>query len=352
MRYSALKLSDLEVLVFTKHLAVMIKAGIPLVEALENLTNDAKGNSKKIIAAVSNKVGAGESLVKSLSYASPSFDAVYLAMIGVGEESGTLDTTLQYLAEQLNKVHALRRKIKGALLYPSLVLGLMFVIAMSLSLFVLPKLTDFFAAFETELPLSTKILLWFANLMKNYGLLIVGGMIAIVFLLGMIMNLRWVKPWWHKVLLRLPYIGHMNSISSVTEVMRNLGILLSSGVPIVKAWDIIINATSNEFIKGQLTTVREEVITGSMIGETMRKKNIWTIPFIAQRMLSVGERTGKIDEMAIYLADYYEEELDAASKNLSTVLEPILLVIVGLMVAFLALAIISPIYQITGSIGG
>ncbi len=347
-----LKISEVEILMFTKHLSVMVKAGVPITESLSNLEKAAQGNSKKVILAILKKVDQGETLAESIHKSSPSFDAIYISLIRIGEESGKLDVTLAFLSQQLAKVYSLKRKIKGATLYPTIVIGLMFTIGMALSLFVLPKLTDFFVAFDTNLPLSTKILLWLANLMKNYGFLIVGGFIGAVFLLGLLLNTKKIKPWWHKVLFKMPYVGRLIQDSKITESLRNLSILLSSGVPITESWKIVSQATDNEYLRQDLEKVGEEIQKGSMISEGMQKIKITSVPYLAQKMISIGERTGKVDEMAMYVADYYEEELDAASKNLTTVLEPILLIVVGLMVAFLALAVISPIYQITGSIGG
>lgn len=347
-----LKISEVDILMFTKHLAVMIKAGVPITESLSNLETSAIGNLKKIIKLILTRVDQGETLADSIHKSSPSFDAIYVSLIKIGEESGKLDTTLQFLATQLAKVYGLRRKIKSATLYPTLVISLMFFIGMSLALFVLPKLTDFFVAFGTDLPLSTKILLLVANLMKNYGFLIVGALISGVMLLGLILNTKSIKPWWHRLLFHLPYLGKLIQDSKITETLRNLSILLSSGVPITESWRIIASSTDNEYLRGDLEKIGQEIQKGSMISEGMQKLKIVSIPYLAQKMISIGERTGKIDEMAMYIADYYEEELDSASKNLTTLLEPILLVIVGLTVAFLALAVISPIYQITGSIGG
>ncbi len=347
-----IKISEVEILMFTKHLAVMVKAGIPITEALSNIGTSASGNSKKIIKLILDRVDQGDTLADAIGKSSPSFDNIYISLIRIGEESGKLDVTLSFLATQLAKVYSLRRKIKSATLYPTLVIGLMFTVGMSLALFVLPKLTDFFVAFGADLPMSTKILLWVANLMKNYGILLVGGMIGLIVLLGLILNTKSIKPWWHKVLFHLPYLGKLNQDSKITESLRNLSILLSSGVPIAQSWRIISDATNNEFLRLDLLKIGEEIQKGSMISEGIQKRKITSIPSLAQKMISIGERTGKIDEMSMYVADYYEEELDSASKNLATVLEPILLIIVGLLVAFLALAIISPIYQITGSIGG
>ena len=347
-----LRIKEVEILMLTKHLSVMIRSGVPITEALSGLENGAQGNLKKVLALTLKKVEEGKGLAAAVHESSPSFDAIYVSLIKIGEESGKLDTTLAFLAEQLSKVYSLKRKIRSATLYPTLVLSLMFSVGMALALFVLPKLTDFFVAFETKLPLSTRILLWIANLMKNYGFLIVGGMVGVFFLASLILNTKSIKPWWHKTLFRLPYLGKLIQDSKVTASLRNLGILLSSGVPIATAWQIVGQSTDNEYLRKDLLKVGEELQKGSMLSEGMKIQKVVSIPYLAQKMISIGERTGKIDEMSMYVADYYEEELDTASKNLTTMLEPILLIIVGLLVAFLALAIISPIYQVTGSIGG
>lgn len=346
-------INQTEKLMFTKHLGVMISAGIPLAEALFTLEKDAKNDSlRQVIASLKNQVESGKSLSIAISKYPKVFDKVYINLITIGEESGTLDATLKFLAEQLTKLHALRKKIQGAMMYPMLVVGVMFAIGIGLSLFVLPKLVDFFAAFDQKLPLTTRILLGFATLMKDHGILVVGSLIGLIIGFNLFIKIPAIKKRWDRIIFHLPIFGNFLHISRMAELSRNMSVLLTSGVPIVAGLTTLIDAQSNTYIRESLLKVQTGLSKGKQMGETIESLKLTVFPSLFSKMVAVGERTGKLDEMLEYLADYYEEEIEDLSKSLTTVLEPILLVIVGLMVGFMAIAIIGPIYQITGSIGG
>lgn len=346
-------IKETDKLMFTKHLGVMIMAGIPITEALGTLEKDSKSPKlKNVIQDLKIQVEAGKSFSLALAMHPKIFDKVYINLITIGEESGTLDTTLKFLAEQLNKLHILKKKIQGAMMYPTLVVGVMFVMGIGLSLFVLPKLVDFFAAFDQQLPLSTRILLGFATLMKDHGILVVLIIIGIFVGFNILIKLPPIKKVWDKVIFKLPIFGNFLLESKMAELSRNMSVLLTSGVPILAGLNTLIESESNTYIKSSLQILETGLAKGKHMGETIASAKLVVFPSIFSKMVAVGERTGKLDEMLTYLADYYDEEIETLSKNLTTILEPILLVIVGLLVGFLAIAIIGPIYQITGSIGG
>ncbi|MEI8232438.1 MAG: type II secretion system F family protein [bacterium] len=347
------QINPTEKLMFTKNLGVMIGAGIPLAEALYTLEKDAKNPSlAKLIRSIKLQVESGKALSLSLTKFPKVFDKVYLNLITIGEQSGTLDETLKFLAEQLTKLHVLKKKIQGAMMYPLLVVGVMFTIGIGLSLFVLPKLVDFFAAFDQKLPLSTRILLGFANLMKNHGILVVSIFVGIIIGFNLVIKIPFVKKWWDKIIFHLPIFGNFLHESAMAELSRNMSVLLKSGVPIIAGLATLIESQSNTHIQDSLRQLQLGLSKGKKMGDTIESSKLTVFPSLFSKMIAVGERTGKLDEMLSYLAEYYDEEIEDLSKNLTTILEPVLLVIVGLMVGFMAIAIIGPIYQITGSIGG
>lgn len=347
------QLNESNLVVFTKHLGVMIKAGIPLSEALNSLEEDSTSlQQKKLIGSLRAQVEAGKSLTLALSTYPKVFDRVYLSLVTIGEESGTLDSTLKFLSDQLGKLQNLRKKIQSSLMYPALVLGLMFAVGIGLSLFVLPKLVDFFAAFDQVLPLPTRILLSFANLMKYHGITIIVSFLAFVLLFNLVIKIPPVKRKWDRFIFKLPFLGNFLRLSRMAELSRNMSVLLTSGVPLVSGLKTLIDSQPNLYISESLKILQLELGKGKSLGDTITSKHLTVFPNLFNKMVSVGEKTGKLDEMLMYMADYYEEEIENASKNLTTVLEPILLIIVGIMVGFMAIAIIGPIYQITGSIGG
>ncbi|MFA6249909.1 MAG: type II secretion system F family protein [Candidatus Shapirobacteria bacterium] len=344
-------LTYLDKVLFTKHLSVLIRAGIPLVTSLTTLEAQAKNPLlKSIIIHLGEEVKNGQSLARSLSRYPHIFDNFYLGLIEVGESSGSLEENLEFLAKQMAKDYNLRNKIRGALLYPGIVFLATFIMGGFISLFILPKLVDFFTAFETNLPLATIILLSIANFMKNYGFLFFGSLITLFIFTSLAINLPAIKPYYHQFLLRLPMIGNLIAYSQLSRFARNLGTLIKSGVPLSQSLTVTSGTLSNLSFISAVQAMNQHLTKGKNLADTLSQSRLQVFPPLAREMISVGEKTGKIDETLLYLGDFYEEEIDDISKNLSTTLEPILLIVIGLVVGFVALAIISPIYELTGSI--
>jgi type II secretory pathway component PulF len=345
------KISHLDRLLFTKHLATMIKAGIPLSEAITTLKEQSKSASlKAILISVQADIENGQALAKALTNHPKAFDQFYISLIEIGEASGSLEKNLEFLAKQLSKDYTLRKKIQGAMLYPLMVFLAAIIMGGFISLAVLPKLVSFFDAFEVDLPTSTKILLFIANYMKNYGVIFFLGLIGFFILLSFVLNSKLIKPWWHKVILKIPLFGGLISSGQLARFSRNLGTLIQSGVPIIKSLDTTAATLNNLKFKTDIENLSASLSKGKKIGETLSTKSFESFPALVSKMVSVGEKTGKLEDTLMYLAEFFEDEIDNLSKNLTTVLEPILLIAIGLTVAFVALAIISPIYELTGSI--
>ncbi len=345
------KVNLMDTLAFTKHASLMLKSGIPLPESILILEKQTSHSTfKKMLLKIHQEIANGQPLHKALSQFPHAFDAFYVSLIRVAEESGSLDKNLDYLALHLKKQHEFTGKEKSALLYPSIVLGVAFFVGIGLSVFVLPKLIDLFASLDVELPLSTKILLLFAEIMRDYGIFLLSGLILLFSLVRFAISTRVVKPHWHRFLLSLPVLGVFMQNIELASMFRNIGTMLGVGVHISTALDAQLKTTANYVYKDYLEKIKSGVEKGKSIEETLSKANKKYMPLIAVRMIGVGEKTGKLDETFVYLGDYFEDEVDDTSKNLSTILEPIILIVVGLIVAFIAVAIIGPIYQFTGSI--
>lgn len=338
-------------LMFTKHLATMIKAGIPIDEALETLSEHGSASFRNVIAQLTDDVNNGKSLSESMRRHPSVFDQMYVSLIEISEESGTLEENLVFLSEQMSKDYELRQKIKSAMLYPGLLLTVSSTVGGFIGLFVLPQLVNFFEALSVDLPLSTRMLLFVSRIMRDYGLLIVALAVLLAFGFFTFTRLPGIKPFWHRFLLKIPVIGKMNQAGQLARFSRNFGILLKSGVVVTKSLEVAIASLSNLAYQHDLTQVLNSLDKGSAIAETMSKEGFKLFPPLMTRMIRVGEQTGSLDETMIYLAGFYEDEIDSVSKNFTTLLEPVLLVSIGLMVAVIAMAIISPIYELTGSIG-
>jgi type IV pilus assembly protein PilC len=344
------RVSFLDKFLFVKHLAMMIKTGLPLREAIVEIKEQTRSKKfKKVLDDIISQVDNGKSLADSLSRHPAVFDELFVNLIKAGEASGTLEDNLKYLALQLEKAHDLGKKIKAALLYPALILISTFGLVAALALFIMPKLIPLFESFDIELPLPTRILLWLIRIIQNYSLFVIFWVLFLALVFIFISRLRSVKTINHRIILKLPLIRKLNKNINLAYFARTLGTLVKSGVPIVEAFNITARTLSNVVYQEQLKKVTLRIQRGEAIATYFRKKPE-LFPPVFSRMISVGEKTGKLEESLFYLADFYENEVDSITKNISTVLEPFLLIIIGVLIGFIAVSIIMPIYEITHSL--
>lgn len=345
------KVRFLDKLLFTKHLAMMIKSGITLSEAIDAIASQTQSPKfRKVLNDIGQDIRNGKSFPASLKKHPKVFDRFYIVLTEVGEESGTLSESLDYLAHQLAKDYALRKKIQGALLYPTIVLVSVGLVGIGMSLFVLPQLTDLFESLNVELPITTRILLFFSNLMKNFGIFIIAGFFGLIILFRMAIKLPIIRPKWDMATLSFPIFGPLLENGQLASLCRNLGVMIKSGLPITKALEVEYEGTGNLVFKEYVGRLQKSIARGKEMQQELTEGNYSRFSPIAVKMIGVGEKTGKLDEAFLYLGDFFEDEVDNSAKNLSVVLEPIILLIIGLVVGFVALAIISPIYDLTGSI--
>ncbi len=336
---------------FTKNLVVMLKSGIPISEVIATLVEQSKSATfRKILSQIREDISRGRSLEKSLRQHPQVFDQFYLSLIKVGEESGTLEESLLYLVEQMQKERELRQKVQGAMLYPAIVLLATGVIGLTLAFFILPQIIGLFESLNVDLPITTRLLIFGARLLRDWGLIIIPAVLALAILVALILRTSRVKPYWHAFLLRLPIFGSLFQNIALATLSRNLGIMLKSGLTITAALETSAEIQENLVYKRALAKTAEEVRKGKPIESILVEGKFREFPLFMVRMIGVGEKSGNLEENLAYLGDYFENEVDAVTKNLATVLEPVMLIFIGGVVAFVALSIISPIYQVTGSI--
>lgn len=347
------KIKFVEKVVFTKHLAIMIKSGISLTEAINTLAIQTKGTTLgDITARLEKDIENGMALAKSLKRFPKVFDDFYVSMVEVGEVAGTLEENLDFLAKHLAKEDALNKKIKGAMLYPVIVLTAASLMAMFISLYILPQFVDFFEAFDIELPFTTRVLLGVANFMKEDGILFFSTLFIAVVFANFAVNLKLIKPIWHRFMLRLPLFGKLIIYGSLANFSRNFSVLLESGITVTQSLEITSQTLSNLVYKKEVSKMNMFLKKGKSLSDVIEKEMGREFPILVSRMIGVGEKTGNLEETLSYLADFYEDEIDGITKRITTVLEPIMLLVIGLVVGFVALAIITPIYELTGSIQG
>lgn len=335
---------------FTKHIAVMLKAGLTINEALDVTVEESTGKFTNILSKVQKKVLNGSTLADAISEFPKVFSSLYINIIRVGEKSGTLVQSLEQLAIQLEKENELKTKIAQAMLYPIIVLAAVVLVGGGISIFVLPKLQSLFQVFQGELPISTQILLAIVAVLTKYGIYIFPGIVVLIFIFIWLLRTKPIKPLWHALLLRMPIISPIIKNLNLAQFNRSFGTLLKSGLSITESLSIVSKAMSNEVYKRNIRKILEEIKKGKSISSVITNMDK-IFPKVTSKMISVGERSGTLDTVLIFLAKFYEAEVDKASKNLSTTLEPVLLVVIGFVVGFVVIAIITPIYQLTSTIG-
>jgi type II secretory pathway component PulF len=270
--------------------------------------------------------------------------------VAIGEKSGKLVENLEYLSANMAKSYEFKKKVTSALMYPVMILSAAAIAGIILATFVLPKMVEMFKSLDVELPLATKILIAIADIFQTSGIFIITGMILLFAGGSFLVRTAKIKPIWHEFLLRLPLVGGLLTQIQVALICRNMGIMLESGLPISDTLTIAAKATENRVFKKYLISLNKTVEEGKGLGQEMTNKKYAHIPLIVSRMVQVGEKTGKLDESFSYLAEFFEEEVDDEVKNLGTVIEPVMLVIIAFIVGFIAFAIITPIYALTSGI--
>ncbi|MFA5997238.1 MAG: type II secretion system F family protein [Candidatus Paceibacterota bacterium] len=338
-----------ELIVFAHNLSSMMKAGLALSRGLSIQERQTKNFAlKKTLKSLIDEVSKGATLSVGMAKFPKVFSPIFIAMVRAGEESGQLSDTLLVVGDQLEKSYLLKKKIKGAMIYPSVVISVLLIIAVLMFIFVVPTLTATFKDLNTALPTSTKVIIWISDTLANHLMLFVLAVAVVV--VSFIVALR-TKPG-HRafefVSLRLPLIGDMVRQSNAALVSRTLSSLLSSGVDMLEAINITKDVVQNSFFKETLALAAERVQKGIPLSSVFKEGDVY--PILVGDMIEVGEETGKLSEMLLNLALFYENEVNEATKNLSTIIEPLLMVFIGASVGFFAISMISPMYSVMSNV--
>lgn len=343
------KVKMIEKVMFAKHLAVMIKAGMAIDTALETLRDNATSVLSKRLESVLEEVKKGIRLSDALKKYPKDFDLLFVNMVAVGEQGGTLAKNLNLLASQQKKSYELRSKIKSAAVYPSLIIVAIIGLIVVISVFVLPKILTFFKTLKIDLPATTRLFINISDFMINYWIWIVGVIIFIFIAIRVMAKIRTTRLMLHLIILRLPIVGNISKHLNLALFARTLGSLLDSGITIDRALQIVAQTLTNDAYKKETTSVYHQILKGGSLAEAMSNQDYF--PSLLANMVRVGENSGNLSEVLDYLADFYELEVDNTTKNLSTMLEPALLIMIGLVVGFVAISIINPIYELTSKVG-
>ncbi len=332
-----------------RHLAIMLKSGLSLTEALHIVQDSAHGTLKSILENVSRSVTAGRSFADALSDYKKVFSGLFVSAVRAGEVSGTLETNLEHLALQLEKDRAVISKVKGALVYPIIVLVATLVLGLVIAFFVLPQITPLFMGLRMDLPITTQWLIAFSKLVERSGTTLLFGIVGGILFLFWFVKRPFIRPVTHWFFLRIPIVKQITQAANLARFSRTLGMLLKSGLRIDEALEIMKQTLENFYYKSAMHELGIRVTKGSTLHEILNQYPI-LFPSVLVHMVRVGEESGKLEDTLLYLGEYYEAEVDSSTKTLSTVIEPALLIFIGLAVGFLALSIITPIYSITGGV--
>lgn len=342
------KVAFVDIVDFTRQLAIMLNAGLTLVDCLSILEKQiTKEEMVSLIKSIQKDILSGVTFSRALQKYPEHFPNLYIALVKSGEASGKLSEILLKLADNLEKQREFQAKIKGALTYPIVVLIGMFAIMFIMITFVIPKLLNLYKDFNIELPVTTKILMSVSSFLAQFWpLVIVGGFVASGFIQRYLKTERG-KLALDTVLLRLPIFGKIVSISSLVDATRTLSILIGAGVSILDTLSIIVETTENSLYRISFKNILKQVEKGVSLGDSFNNENLF--PPILVQMVTVGERTGNLDDTMMRISHYFDLESEEAVKTITTLIEPLILVVLGVGVGFLVISVITPIYNLTSS---
>lgn len=333
---------------FLRNLATTVAAGVPLSEALSLLQEDSPARLRPVVSHLRRQVEKGCSLAGAMATSPLGFPPIAVSLVEAGERSGTLERNLKESVSHIAKSRDLHRTVHGAMLYPALVLATLFAVGMGVGLYVLPMIIPLFQSLDIGLPAATRVLLWIALFFRDHGLQFL--LAALIASLAAVSASRlWhVRYWIQRTALSVPYLGALQRQASLAQLSGTLSTLLTSGIPLADALPICAAATQSLPYRRLLLRCVPQIRNGSTLSESLKRDPL--VPGMARGFVKLGEKTGSLSRNLQYLSGYYEEEVRYAAKNLGTVLEPMLLIIVGLLVGAMALAIITPIYRVTSSL--
>ena len=345
------KIGEKDIIIFTRQFSTMFTAGIPIVQGLDILAKQIENRSMgEVIGQIKNDVETGSNLADALKKHKKLFDDLYVNLVAAGEVGGVLDGVLLRLAGYMEKNMKLKKKVKGAMIYPIIVMSVAVLVVAIIMIFVIPIFAKLFGDMGVKLPAPTRSIIWISNFLVGMGGASLGvGFVSAIFLLK-----RWRKTVaGHKktdeIMLKFPVFGDLLKKVAVARFTRTLGTLLNSGVPILDGLEICAKSSGNKVLEEIVMGVQSEVASGKTVSEPLSRSPVFP-PMVCQ-MISIGEATGALDQMLIKIADFYDEEVDNSVTNLTTMLEPMLMIFLGVTIGYIVVALYLPIFKMGEAIG-
>ncbi len=340
------KITADDLVVFSRQLATMVDAGIPLMQSLDALQDQMKsGEFKRVLTSLRDDIETGSSLSTAFAKYPHAFDTLFVNMVKAGESSGMLNIVLERLSNYMEKTIALKRKIKGAMIYPSIVIGFAVIITTVLMIKVVPTFESIFSMLQGDLPVPTKILIGVSNMFREGFLYMVGSLILLIFAFSRYYRTENGRYRIDKLKLKVPVMGSLFTKVAISRFSRTLATLIQSGVPILGSLEIVGSTTGNKVIEDAVNNVRTNVREGESIAIPLIRSGVF--PPMVTRMISVGEQTGELEKMLGKISDFYDDQVDTAVAGLSSMIEPLIIAFLGIVVGGIVVALFLPILKIT-----
>ena len=343
------KVKERDVILFARQFSTMIDAGLPIIQCLDILYSQ-QGNAtfKKMLKDIKESVEGGATLAEALKKFPKQFDSLFVNMIAAGEAGGILDAILRRLAAYMEKAAKLKAQVKGAMTYPIVTLIIAVVVLAVILVFVIPVFEEMFADFGGELPVPTQIVVAMSDMVKSKIVYIIIGLILFIIAFKKSYGTEKGREVIDKLLLKLPVFGDLLRKVAVAKFTRTMGTMLSSGVAILEALDIVARTAGNKTVENAIYDVRKGIAEGRTMADPLAQSGVF--PSMVCQMISVGESTGALDAMLGKIADFYDEEVDQAVENLTALIEPFMLVFLGVTIGGLVVAMYLPIFKMAGAI--
>ncbi len=340
------KVTPGDIAVFSRQLATMMASGVPLVQAFEIIGNGHENRAmQKLVMDIKASVEGGTSLADSLAKHPLHFDDLFVNLVSAGEQAGALETLLDKIATYKEKTEAIKKKIKKALFYPTAVMVVAFIVTAILLIFVIPQFESLFQGFGADLPAFTQFVIDISLFVRSKGLLLAGGIIAVFATFFYFKKRsRKMREILDRISLKLPIIGGILNKAAIARFSRTLATMFSAGVPLVEALESVAGATGNIVYEDATLAMRDEVATGQRLQRAMLDTELF--PNMAVQMIAIGEESGSLDDMASKVADFFEEEVDNMVDSMSSLLEPLIMAILGVLVGGLVIAMYLPIFKL------
>lgn len=347
---SGSKVKPRDVAIFSRQIAAMMAAGVPMVQAFEIIANGQKNaRFKNMLVEIRQSIEGGSSLHEALGLYPVEFDELYRNLVHAGESAGVLDTVLDTVATYKERMESIKSKIKKALFYPIMVMVVAFMVTMILLLFVVPVFQQTFAEAKAELPAPTQLIVAASQFMQSYWWVVIGSIVGSIFAV-IFFKKRSLKfaHFLDRVSLKLPIVGDILNKSAIARFARTLGVTFHAGVPLVEALDAVSGATGSIVYGDAVRQMRDDIAVGHQLQLAMRQTNLF--PNMVVQMTAIGEEAGSLDHMLFKVAEFYEEEVETAVDTLASLLEPLMMVVLGVLVGGMVIALYLPIFKLAGTV--